>query len=172
MSHQTIQRWLPLMLVLELPPEAKLQSEAGCCKCQASAAWQEVWGMLRPDAACESLKDFRKVYSMSQDRPLVWKSYWQQLGWVCMLGGAGSQTITRVGQTVLTELIETHIWWPPGLQARQGRAQQKNNTLYQHFCLGKLSDNLVPAYISLAPFKLLSQSWISEQVSLSLNRFM
>lgn len=49
---------------------------------------------------------------MSQDKPFVWKSQWEQLGWACNLGGAGLK-ITRVVQTVLTTLMENQIWHLP-----------------------------------------------------------
>ena len=41
-----------------------------------------------------------KVWSIRQDRPVMWKSHWKWLEWFCKLGGAGSQGITRVGKTV------------------------------------------------------------------------
>ena len=51
----------------------------------ASQAWGhlEVWGKQRPDAAC--LRDIKKVRSMRQEWPFVWKSYWKQLGLVLSL---------------------------------------------------------------------------------------
>ena len=47
---------------------------------------------------------------MSQDRSFIWKSDWKALGWACNLGGAVSQGINRIGQTVISRLMESQIW--------------------------------------------------------------
>ena len=41
------------------------------------------------------LRDFRKVHSMSQERPLMWRSRWKRLGQVCELGGVGQTLLAR-----------------------------------------------------------------------------
>ena len=69
---------------------------AKCC------AWG---GLPRVMKHCESIcylfwglwafeRFFLKVCSMSQDKLLVWKHHWKQLGWASKLDGVGSQGIT------------------------------------------------------------------------------
>ena len=47
------------------------------------------------------LGGFRKLCSMSQDQPFIWKS---------SLSGVESQDIARVGQIVLVKLMKSQIW--------------------------------------------------------------
>ena len=54
--------------------------------------------MQRSDAAC--LRDFRKVQSIKQERPFVWKSPCKQLGCVHKLDGDGSQGSPRQSKQV------------------------------------------------------------------------
>ena len=101
---------------------------------------------------------------MNQDRTFIWVSHWKQLGLACNLGGERSLGITRVGQTVLARLMDTHI-------EQRWKAQKRNIGLFQHFSLGEaappilalMTDNLVPPCMSLEHFKLLTQCWRLEQ---------
>ena len=82
-----------------LPMNSKSFSD-GCC-----LFW--VWGHLARGMGhtearcclfgiCEHLRNFRKVDSMSQDKPFVTKSHWKWLRCAHTLGGAVSQGVTRV----------------------------------------------------------------------------
>ena len=39
----------------------------------------------------------------------------KQLGWACMLGGAESLVISKVGHTVSAKLMESQIWHKPSV---------------------------------------------------------
>ena len=122
----------------------------------------EVQSMWRPSAAL--LRDFRKVWGMSQDRPFVWKYHWKQLGWAHKLGGVGSQEVTRAGQKVIADLWRLRHGSHQLALWRKGSAK-KPKSLCQHYCLGEtrmpglvlMPHNLVPPHLSLVPFKLLPQ---------------
>lgn len=88
---------------------SQIQVETSCHLCRA-------WGYLARDTGhaevmcclfgcCEPLRDFRKVLSMSQCRPLVWKSHWRRLG--VELSVAGFQELSRADQLVLSRLMES-----------------------------------------------------------------
>ena len=49
---------------------------------------------------------------MSQERTFGWESHWKQLGWACKLGGEGFQGVSKVGQTVIANLMESQIQHP------------------------------------------------------------
>lgn len=99
---------------------SQIQVETSCHLCRA-------WGYLARDTGhakvmcclfgcCEPLRDFRKVLSMSQCRPLVWKSHWRRLGVVRELSVAGFQELSRADQLVLSRLMESTglgpaSWW-------------------------------------------------------------
>ena len=64
----------------------------------------QAWGSLKPAVACS--RGFRRLFSMSQAQPFVWKN---------SLGGPVSRVgqslgISKAGQTVLARLMETQIW--------------------------------------------------------------
>ena len=130
--------------------------------------------MLRPDAAC--LRDFRKILSMSQDRALVWKSHWEELGWAQKLGGAGLQGITEWGKQ-----CEPGCWslrygaCLPTVRGGliKGTMASASASVWQKAAshttpppLGVMLENSVPPGMSLVPFKLLLPRWSSEGVSL------
>ena len=106
------------------PGEAKPWTTAGCHYCQT-------WGYLvRSMGLAETrfcLFDFRKVWSMNQDSPFLWKRNWKQLGWFHCSPGQGGQ------------------WWPGWWRHRNGahllalwtKAQKRNGGLFQLFCLGE-----------------------------------
>ena len=67
---------------------------------------------------------------MGQDKPLVWKSHWKQLGWAWKLGGAGLLGISSVEPTVWTRLMESQIWcMPPGSVALWGEGVAQKRTV-------------------------------------------
>ena len=88
-----------------------------------------MYWVLRPDAVC--LIDFRKVWSMMQDRPFLWKSHWKQFIWAHKLDGVGSQEIIKVRQKC------DPGWWTlrygAHLPVLWEKSQKRNNGLCQHF---------------------------------------
>ena len=74
------------------------------------ATQHSVWGTQKPGAACSV--DFRKIWTMSQERLFMWKSHWKWLGWAKKLCGPGYQGITRTGWTVLARLMKTQMGCP------------------------------------------------------------
>lgn len=75
---------------------------------------------------------------MSQDMPFIWKSHWNLLELAHKLDGIGFQNITRVEVTSVSQVkghsdMVTDCICILGV----GRTQQRNNRLYQHFCLGE-----------------------------------
>ena len=88
----------------------------------------------------------------------------KQLGWPHKLGGAESLGISKVGQTVLTTLMESQIWHQPaGSLAPWGEVSEKG----QWPLLALMSDISVSPSMPLVPSKLPPQCWSSEGVSLS-----
>lgn len=71
MSYKVICRQLSVVLGLEVPEQAKWQTESGCHKCQA---WGHLVGGMGHAKVrccsfiwwCEPSRDFRKAYSMSK----------------------------------------------------------------------------------------------------------
>ena len=114
---------------------------------------------------------------MGQNKPFLWKSHCKQLGWARKLGEAGPQGITRVGQTVRARLMESQIWCllTGSVVLSRGRAQQRNNGLCQHFCLGEScppssrpdAGQCSSSHKSLVSFNLLPPSLSSEGVGVS-----
>lgn len=128
--------------------------------------------MLKSDATC--LKDFRRIWSMSQDWPLIWKSHWKLLGWAKSWWGRASRT-HQDGTNSMSQVDgisnREHAYWLCQVRAKQG-----NNGLYQHWFLGEscplpaltlMLDNSISTHMPLVPFKVLPQGYSSEKVSLS-----
>lgn len=57
---------------------------------------------------------------MSQDRLFIWKGHWKQFGWICKLGGVGSQGIPG-----LARLIEIQIRCPSAGPVRGGLGRRE-----------------------------------------------
>ena len=66
--------------------------------------------MLRPDAACS--RDFRKVWSVSQDMPRQ-VIHMEKASGPTSWGVQGLKESPGQGWTVITRLMETQIWHPP-----------------------------------------------------------
>ena len=131
---------------------------------------RDVQGILRLDVAC--FRDFKKIWSMSQDRSFIWKYLWKQHGWTCRLGVEGPERITRVGKTVLARLMETQIWCPPAgpVPERLIKGTMTSTSVFvweraSSPALTLMPDNSVFLCMSLAPFKLLPLYWRSEGVT-------
>ena len=119
------------------------------------------------------LKEFRKIWSMIQDKPIMWKSHWKQLGWAWKLGWAGPQGITRVGQIVWGRLMESQIWCPPAVSMRGGLRKGTTisaSTSVWEKAAPQLSAwcwtiQLLPPLLSLMSFNLPPFCWSSDWVS-------
>ena len=132
MSYKVICRWLLLVLGLEVPRRGQGVNQGWLPLVWGLGPLSKRYGTQRPDATC--LRDFRKVWSMNQDRPFIWKSSWKQLGWALNLDGAVSQGITMVWPTVWDKMIESQIW--PCLLSLWGKSQKRNNYICQLIGLG------------------------------------
>ena len=101
---------------------------------------------------------------MNQGRLFVWENQWKHLGWACKLGGAVSQEITWVGQTVLARLMETQIWQLPVPAVRRlskGTMASASTSVWDKLPLQGTAlkpDNQFLPSMSLGTFKLLLQS--------------
>ena len=99
---------------------------------------------------------------MSQNRLFVWKSHWKWLDQAHKLGGAGSQGITRVKQTVRARLVETQTRRPPascvGGELGKGTITSTSTSVLEKDAPSARflkPDSAVPHHMSLVPFKLL-----------------
>ena len=169
-----------LQMVATYPGLRGVQARPDCEPRPASpsagprATWWEVRGLLKPDVA--GLSEFRKIWSMGQDKAFVWKSNWKQIQLAPKVGGTGPQGIIRVWQTMWARVWSLQYGarlpalWLCGL-----RVLKKHSSLCQHFCLAEscpqaltlMPGNSVPPYMSLVLFNLLPLCWSSEQVNLS-----
>lgn len=90
---------------------------------------------------CETLGDFKKVCSMSQEGPFVGKSCCKWLGWTHNLGEAGSEGITKTGP------METQLWLPPahtgcmGVGLNKGMMASDNTSVWRKASLLALALN-------------------------------
>ena len=101
-----------------------------------------VWGSVRPDVAC--LIGIRKLWSMSQDQPFIWKSHSSQFVCVCRLSATESHGISRVWQTLLTMLIKSQIWHPASSVVLCGEDSANGHGLCPPFCLRETCLQLLP----------------------------
>ena len=76
---------------------------------------------------CGSLRNFRKFHSTKQSWMLVSNSHHKRLGLVCKLGGV----------EYIVSYIDRYSDMACICMVGEGRAQQKNNGFFQHFCLGE-----------------------------------
>ena len=75
----------------------------------------------------------------------------KQFVWACNLGGVGSLGISKVGETVLTRLMESLIGHHPAcFMALQGEGSEKGQSLL----LVLMSDTSASSSMPLVPFKL------------------
>ena len=80
------------------------------------------------------------------------------------MGGAESLGISKVGQTVLARLMESHMWHQFATSvALWGEGLEKG----QWLVLTLIPDTSVSPSMPLVSFKLLLQCWSSVEVSLS-----
>ena len=98
----------------------------------------------------------------------------KQLGWVCKLSGAESLEISKVDQTVLVRLMESHLWHHPADSVECVGSDRGHWPLSAFLSGRKLSpgsllmpDTSFPPCVPLVSFKLLHWCWSSEGVSLS-----
>ena len=82
-SYKTIYRQLLLVLGLEMSSRGQAENQVQLLLCPAWGHLAIGTGQQRPDADC--LKDFRKIWSVSQDRSFIWKNYLKHLEWAWML---------------------------------------------------------------------------------------
>ena len=115
----------------------------------------------------------RKLWSVSQDQPLIWKnSFGGPVSWV----GQSLRGSPGWGKQCYPD------WWslrysiyPLALWLCVGRAQKRDSSLCPPFCLGKscpstlalMPDTSFSPCMPLAPITQLPQCWSSEGVSLS-----
>lgn len=135
-SHQEIHTWLPPMLDLQVPQGAKSETEASCHQCGG-------WGYLAKGdtearcccfGLCESLRNFRKVCSRSQDSLFLWDKS-PEVAWVGPQAGRGGVSESP-GQRDLCYPSRWHL-----CLLRAGRAQQRNSSFCLHLCVGASCSN-------------------------------
>lgn len=104
MRYKVISRWLLHVLDLEVARRGQAVDQDHLllvlCLGTLSKRYMACQGQILFVWFCKPLREFKKVYSMCQGRPLVWKRHWKQLGWVHTLSGVGSQAITREDEWV------------------------------------------------------------------------
>ena len=86
----------------------------------------------------------------------------KELGWACKLGGVESQGISKVGQKVLSRLMESHKWHQLASSVTLwGESSEKG----QWPLLALMPATEVSPCMPLVPFRLLPPCWSSESES-------
>ena len=102
----------------------------------------------------------KKIWSMSQDRPFIWKSYWQQFGWSLKLVGHGLRE--SQGHHNVSQVYGDPVRHPPADSV--GKGSEKEHWLLVALLSGRKllpssscpqPDTPVPSLMSLMPFELL-----------------
>lgn len=108
--------------------------------------------VVRHAEARYCLRDFRKVWSMRQDRPFIWENHWKQLGWHWKLSGVGISGNYQGKWTILHWLMETQIWPPFSSLGEGGSLREYSRTVVAN-CLEKA---ISPALVLMQTIQFLS----------------
>ena len=118
-SYKAICRWLLFVLGLEMPRRGQAANHSRLLLVLGLRPLSKMYVAHWPDAAC--LRDFRKIQSMSQDSPFVWKRHWKwfglglQVGWGRISGNHQGRVNSMSQVDVVSDMV-------PACQLFVGRA--------------------------------------------------